>query len=78
MDIKQRIEIAKANLRKAEQAKTVAETQKAAAEKQLQDVIAQMAELGVTPETIHEEIEKLQAQLESDLTKVESLMPKVS
>ena len=78
MDIKQRIEIAKANLRKAEQAKTVAETQKAAAEKQLAEVVAQMAELGVTPETIHDEIEKLQAQLEADLTKVEGLMPKVS
>lgn len=77
METKQRIELAKANLRKAEQAKTIAETQKAAAEKQRDEVAAEMAQEGVTPETVADEITKLQAQVDADLTKVEELIPKV-
>lgn len=77
METKQRIELAKANLRKAEQAKTIAETQKAAAEKQRDEVAAEMAQEGVTPETVADEITKLQTQVDADLTKVEELIPKV-
>ena len=77
METKQRIELAKANLRKAEQAKTIAETQKAAAEKQRDEVAAEMAQENVTPETIVAEIAKLQTQVDADLTKVEELIPKV-
>lgn len=77
MDIKNRIEVAKNNLRKAEQAKTVAETQKAAAEKQQQEVIEEMAQEGVTPETANDEIAKLEASITNDLTKVEGLIPNV-
>lgn len=77
METKQRIEVAKTNLRKAEQAKVVAETQKAAAEKQLADVVEKMAAEGVTPETITAEITKLEAQVEADLAKVEGLLPRL-
>lgn len=77
MDIKNRLEIAKANLRRAESAKTVAETQKAQAEKDQAAVVEQMAAAGVTPETISEEILRLESQIESDLTKAESLIPKL-
>lgn len=77
MEIKQRIEMAKANLKKAENAKTVAETQKAAAEKQLEEVNAEMLAAGVTPETINAEIQNLETKVNADLDKVERLIPVV-
>lgn len=77
MDIKSRIEVAKINLRKAENAKVQAETQKAAAEKQLAEVIEQMAAEGVTPDTIQQEIAKLENQVVTDLGRVEALIPQV-
>lgn len=77
MEIKNRIELAKLNLQKAEKAKTIAETQKTAAEQQIEEVKVQMAAEGVTPETINEEIAKLEAQVEADVTKVEGLIPTV-
>ncbi|EJL40757.1 hypothetical protein PMI08_04224 [Brevibacillus sp. CF112] len=77
MDIKNRIEVAKINLRKAENAKVQAETQKAAAEKQLAEVIEQMAAEGVTPDTIQQEIAKLENQVVTDLGRVEALIPQV-
>ncbi|MGP9042140.1 hypothetical protein [Cytobacillus kochii] len=75
LEIKNRIETAKANLRKAENAKTVAETQKATAEQNLEEVKVKMSELGVTPETIQDEISKLEEKLQADLSKVERLIP---
>jgi chromosome segregation ATPase len=75
LEIKNRIENAKGNLRRAENAKTVAETQKANAEAQLEEVRAKMAEAGVTPETINEEIVRLEEKLNADLSKVERLIP---
>lgn len=75
MDTKQRIENAKANLRKAESARTVAQTQAKAAEEQLQEVGNEMKEYGVTPETISDEITTLEGQITADLDKIESLMP---
>lgn len=77
MDAKNRIEIAKVRIEKAKNAKLVAETQKAGAEKEVKAVIEKMAELGVTPDTIAEEIAKLQAEVEANLTKVEQLIPTV-
>lgn len=74
-DTKARIENAKTNLRRAEQAKTVAETQKATAESQLQEVVNKMLEAGVSPETIHDAIRQLEAKVNEDLTKVERLIP---
>lgn len=74
-NIQSRIEQAKANLRKAEQAKTVAETQKANAEEQLQEVVLRMQAAGVSAETISDEITKLETKIQEDLTKVERLIP---
>jgi membrane-bound lytic murein transglycosylase B len=77
MELKNRIEMAKLNLRKAENAKVQAETQKAGADQQLEEVKAKMLEAGVTPETIKAEIDKLQVQVIEDLDKVERLIPQV-
>ncbi|MEN2464961.1 hypothetical protein [Ornithinibacillus sp. JPR2-1] len=75
-EIKNRIEVAKANLRKAENAKTVAETQKANAEQQLKEVEEKMTAAGVSSETISDEISKLEYKIQEDLTKVERLIPR--
>jgi len=77
MNPQQRIEAAKANLRKAEQAKTVAETQKAAAEQQVKETVQEMTQHGVTPETITGEIIQLEAKVNADLEQVERLIPQV-
>lgn len=77
MELKNRIEVAKASLRKAENAKTVAETQKENAEGQLKEVVSKMAEAGVTPENINEEVVKLEEKINADLDKVERLIPSV-
>lgn len=77
MDIKNRIDVAKINLKRAEQAKTIKETQLAAAEKQRDDVIAKMAQEGVTPENVATEVAGLEASITEGLTKIEGLIPKV-
>lgn len=74
-NLKDRLEQVKTNVRNAENAKTIAETQKASAEQQLEEVIAKMKEEGVTPETINEEIVKLESKITEDLGKVERLIP---
>lgn len=75
MDIKERIEQAQAKLKQAEQAKTVAETQLESAKHECDDIIAQMEILGVTPENIDAEIEKLEADINNDLTAIENTIP---
>lgn len=77
MDIKTRIEAAKNNLKRAEQARTVAETQKAAAEQQRDEVVQKMAAEGVTPETIGEKIAELETAITETLATVEGLIPQV-
>ena len=77
MDIKERIEAAKVKLDKAEKAKTVAETQLETAVKQCDDVVAEMKQHGVDPETIGAEIEKLTAQVNTELTEIENAIPEV-
>ncbi|QII49523.1 hypothetical protein G3M81_12575 [Bacillus paralicheniformis] len=77
MNIRERIEAAKANLSRAEKVKLQAETQKEHAEKQLADLEEKMKEVGVTPETIESEIQRLDESIKSDLEKIESLIPQV-
>ena len=75
MDLKNRIENAKAAVRKAENAKTIAETQQENAEGQLKEIEGKMLEAGVTPETVQQEIADLEAKLQADISKVERLIP---
>ena len=77
MEIKERIEKAQNALKAAEQAKTVAETQLTAAQKECDDVIAEMGTLGVTPENIDAEIQRLEKEVDHDLTAVEQAIPTV-
>lgn len=75
MDIKQRIESAKARVKQAESALTVAETQEKAAQEQIDAVVKEMQAVGVTPETIEHEIAQLNASIIQDLDKIDTLLP---
>lgn len=77
MTVKERIEAAKAQLDKAEKAKTVAETQLETATKQCDEIIASMSEYGVDPNTITDEISRLTAQVDKELSEIEQSIPQV-
>jgi hypothetical protein len=77
MDAKQRIELAKVNLKKAETQKITLETQKTEAEKQRDDLVEKLKAEGVTPETAAPEIANLETKINEDLGKVETLIPAV-
>lgn len=77
MSIKERIEKAKERLDAAEKAKTKAEAQLEAAQKQCDEVVKEMKKLGVTPETIEEEINRLSVSVEENLKNVENNIPEL-
>lgn len=77
MDSKTRIEGLKDQLKKAEQAKTVAETQQAAALEQQKELEQQLAAENVTAQTISAEIDKLSAEIAEGIAEVEKLLPVV-
>lgn len=77
MDIKDRIEKAKERLEAAEKARTVAETQLEAAQKQCDEVVEEMKKLGVTPDSIEAEITRLTASVEENLKAVENGIPEL-
>lgn len=77
MTTQERIEAAKQKLEAAEKAKTVAETQLENAQKQCDEIVEEMKQLGVTPETIETEITKLSEQIEEGLKAVEAGIPEV-
>lgn len=77
MTTQERIEAAKQKLEAAEKAKTVAETQLEAAQKQCDEVVEEMKQLGVTPDTIEDEITKLTEAVEANLKLVEENIPEV-
>jgi tRNA nucleotidyltransferase/poly(A) polymerase len=75
VDVLTRIEDAKAKIKKAEAARIQAETEKGLAEKQQAELIKQMEAEGVSPETIVQEIEKLELLILEKLSVVESKLP---
>jgi chromosome segregation ATPase len=77
MTVKERIETAKAQLDKAEKAKTIAETQLEAATKQCDETIAEMGKYGVDPSSITNEIAALSEQVETELSEIERSIPQV-
>jgi hypothetical protein len=77
MDNLERIEAAKAAVKKAEAAQIQAETEKKLAEQQQAEFIKQMEVEGVTPQTIADEIDKLEQAVKDQLADVEARIPKV-
>ncbi|WP_343084233.1 hypothetical protein [Blautia producta] len=77
MTTQERIAEAKRKLSEAEKAKTVAETQLETAQKQCDEVVEEMKQLGVTPENIEAEITRLSQSVEENLKNVENSIPEV-
>lgn len=77
MDAKNRIELAKIRIEKAKKAQTTAEAQKQMAEAQVEETKNKLAALGVTPETVAQEIARLESDINENLAKVEQLIPNV-
>ena len=73
-DITARLNSLKSQIDTGKTEKTRAETNLQTYEKQRDEVVAEMAELGITPETVNAEIARLDAEIEADLSKVEELL----
>ncbi len=73
-NITARLENLKSQIESGKVEKTRAETNLQTYEKQRDEIITQMAELGVTPETVDNEIARLEQQIEADLREAEGLL----
>jgi chromosome segregation ATPase len=74
MDITARINGLKAQIEKGKVEKARAEANLAMYEKQREEIIAQLAELGVTPENVDAEIARLDREIEEALARAEQLL----
>jgi len=73
-DITARLNNLKSQIDQGKTEKTKAEANLESYTKQRDEVVAEMQELGVTPETIDGEIERLDKEIEADLKKAEELL----
>lgn len=73
-DVTERLNSLKSQIEKGKTEKTRAETNLQTYEKQRDEIVAEMAELGVTPETVDAEIERLDAEIEEGLKQAEELL----
>ncbi len=73
-DVTNRLNSLKAEIERGKTEKTRAETNLESYTKQKDEVVAQMAELGVTPETVDAEITKLDQEIVDGLAKAEELL----
>jgi len=73
-DVAARLNSLKSQIEKGKVEKTRAETNLESYMKQRDEVVAQMAELGVTPETVDGEIERMDKEIEEGLQQAEELL----
>ena len=73
-DVTARLNNLKSQIDSGKTEKTRAETNLESYTKQRDEVVKEMAELGVTPETVDAEIARLDAEVEADLSKAEELL----
>ena len=73
-DVAGRLNSLKAEIERGKTEKTRAETNLESYTRQKDEVVAQMAELGVTPETVDAEITKLDQEITDGLAKAEELL----
>ena len=73
-DVTVRLNSLKSQIEQGKVEKTRAETNLQTYEKQRDEVVAQMAEMGVTPETVEAEIERLGKEIEEGLQQAEELL----
>ncbi|HOV80372.1 MAG TPA: hypothetical protein PK728_09750 [Bacillota bacterium] len=74
LDITARINGLKAQIEKGKVEKARAEANLAMYEKQRDEIITQLAELGVTPENVDAEIAQLDREIEENLARAEQLL----
>jgi len=73
-NITARLNNLKSQIEQGKTEKTRAETNLESYTKQRDEIVAQMAELGVTPETVDAEIERLDQEIEDGLKQAEELL----
>lgn len=73
-DVTTRLNNLKTQIETGKTEKTRAETNLESYTKQRDEVVKEMAELGVTPETVDAEIARLDAEIEADLSEAEELL----
>ena len=73
-DVTARLNNLKSQIETGKTEKTRAETNLESYTKQRDEVVKEMAELSVTPETVDAEIARLDAEVEADLNKAEELL----
>ena len=73
-DITARLNSLKSQIDTGKTEKTRAETNLESYTKQRDEVVREMTELGVTPETVDDKIARLDAEVEADLSKAEELL----
>jgi septation ring formation regulator EzrA len=73
-DITARLDALKRQIEQGKIEKTRAETNLQTYEKQRDEIVAQMAELGVTPETVDAEIKQLNWEIKDGLRQAEELL----
>lgn len=73
-DITARLNSLKTKIEEGKVEKARAEANLESYAKQRDEIVAEMAQYGVTPETIDEEIKRLEQEIEADLAKAEELL----
>lgn len=73
-DVTARLNSLKSQIEQGKVEKTRAETNLQNYTRQRDEIVQQMQELGVTPETVDAEIERLDKEIEEDLAKAEELL----
>lgn len=76
-DVMTRLNTLKAHIEAGKAEKAKAEANIETYTKQREEVVAQLAELGVTPENLDEEIERLEQEIEFRLSRAEVLLQEV-
>lgn len=74
VSIETRLNNLKAQIEQGKREKAMAEANLETYTKRKEELVAQLAELGVTPETVDAEIARLDAEIEENLTKAEALL----
>ncbi len=73
-NVTERLTNLKEQIERGKTEKAKAETNLEHYTKQRDDLVAEMADMGVTPETVDAEIEKLDKEIQESLTKAEELL----
>jgi chromosome segregation ATPase len=73
-DITSRLNVLKAQVEQGKREKAMAEANLETYTKRKEELVAQLAELGVTPDNLDAEIARLDAEIEENLAKAEQLL----